>query len=65
MSKSALPLPTGTGGGKKLFALVVVLMLLVLVVKYPTDAASWAKSVVGVVGDVVNGLVTFVRTLSK
>lgn len=65
MAKSALPLPAANGGAKKVLGLVVLLVLVALAIKYPTDAATWVKSVAGAVGDVLDGLVTFVRNLGN
>ncbi|HEY0690668.1 MAG TPA: hypothetical protein VGD71_16710 [Kribbella sp.] len=65
MAKSSLPLPVGNGGAKKFLGLVVLVVVLVLVVKYPSDAATWVTSAVDTAGDVISGLVTFVRYLSN
>ncbi|MFE0022364.1 hypothetical protein [Amycolatopsis sp. NPDC059021] len=56
-----------TGGGilSKLIGAAVVLALLVLVVKYPGDAASWAKGIGSTVADGIDGIVTFFRKVGN
>jgi hypothetical protein len=64
MAKNVIPGVT-TGGGmlSKVIGTAVVLAVLVIVVKHPTDAASFAKALVGGVGAVIDGLVSFFRSL--
>ncbi|MFF0145974.1 hypothetical protein ATK36_0461 [Amycolatopsis sulphurea] len=64
MAKQQFPgLKVGSGRLSKLILGAVVLALLVLVVKYPGDAASWAKGVGSTVADGIDGIVTFFRSI--
>lgn len=47
----------------KVIGTVVVLAIVVIVVKHPTDAASFAKTLFGGLGSVIDGLVSFLRTM--
>jgi hypothetical protein len=62
MAKQTIPgFKTGGGLLSKLVVTAVAVALLVLVVKYPSDAAAWTKDLVGLLGDVIDGLVSFFR----
>ena len=63
MAKQAFPGVASGGVLRKVVGLAVAVALLVLVVKYPADAASWAKAGIGGVGDVIDGLVSFFRSI--
>ena len=64
MAKNTIPgFKTGGGVLSKLIGTAIVIALVVLVVKYPGDAAIWAKTLVGVISDSIDGLVTFFRSL--
>lgn len=47
----------------KVIGTVVVLAIVVIVVKHPTDAASFAKTLFSGLGSVIDGLVSFLRTM--
>ncbi|MGI8310474.1 hypothetical protein [Saccharopolyspora hattusasensis] len=67
MAKNSLPMLPKTGGGalsKVVWSLVGV-ALFVLVVKYPNDAAVFAKGAFGLLGGVVEGLVAFFRQIGR
>jgi len=64
MAKNAFPgMKTGMSPLTKLVVVAVVIALGVIVVKYPADAASFVKFVFGHAGDVITGLVSFLRSL--
>ncbi|QWF79768.1 hypothetical protein [Amycolatopsis sp. CA-230715] len=64
MAKNTIPgLKTGGGLLAKLIGAAVVIALLVLVVKYPGDAAGFAKGLGGMVSDAIGGIVRFFRGL--
>ena len=64
MARNVIP-GVKTGGGilSKLIGTVVVLAILVLVVKHPTDAASFAKTMFSGFGALIDGFVSFFRSL--
>ncbi|WP_024875338.1 hypothetical protein [Saccharomonospora piscinae] len=65
--KSTMPMPVttgGSGGAKKLVGIVLLLALLVLVVKHPTEAAGFAKSVGGFIEMCAEGIAGFLSQLS-
>lgn len=65
MPKQTLPMPTAGGGVlKKLLGAAVAIALLVILMQYPTDAASWAKSAIEMAEDLVHGIVTFIRQVA-
>jgi hypothetical protein len=64
MARNSIPgLKTGGGVMSKAIGTAVVLAILVIVVKHPTDAASFAKAVFSGLGTVIDGLVSFFRSL--
>lgn len=67
MAKNSLPIMPKAGGGtlsKALWTLVVV-ALVVLVVKYPSDAATFVQNVADLIGGAVEGLVAFFRGVAR
>jgi hypothetical protein len=66
MAKQQIPgLKTGGGVLSKLVAVLVIGALLVVVVKYPGDAAHWAKAIFGAAGDAITGIVSFFRQVGN
>jgi hypothetical protein len=66
MTKNAFPgMKTGSSLLKKVVSTAVVLALLTLIIKHPSDAATWVKSSFGLVGEVVDGIVTFFRQVGN
>lgn len=63
MAKTHMPLPTGGKTLPKLISALVGVALLVIVVKHPSEAATMLKAAGGVLGDVIEGLWTFVQQL--
>lgn len=64
MARNVIPgMKTGMGVMPKLIVTAVVLAIMVIVVKHPTDAADFAKAFFGGVGAVIDGLVSFLRSL--
>lgn len=64
MARNVIPgLKTGGGVLSKVIGTAVVLAILVIVIKHPTDAASFAKALFSGVGAVIDGLVSFFRSL--
>ncbi|MFB9690073.1 hypothetical protein [Amycolatopsis plumensis] len=58
-------LKTSSGVLPKLIGTAIAIALLALVVKYPADAATWAKNLAGMAGDVIDGLVSFFRQIGN
>lgn len=64
MARNVIPgMRTGGGVMPKVIGGVVVLAILVIVVKHPTDAASFTKTLFSGLGAVIDGLVSFFRSL--
>jgi hypothetical protein len=64
MAKNVMPgFKTGGGVMSKVIGTAVVLAILVIVVKHPTDAASFAKGLFSGLGAVIDGFVSFFRSL--
>jgi hypothetical protein len=64
MARNVIPgMKTGGGVMSKVIGTAAVLAILVMVVKHPTDAASFAKTLFSALGAVIDGLVSFFRTL--
>lgn len=64
MARNVIPgLKTGGGVMSKVIGTAVVLAILVIVVKHPTDAATFAKTIFGFLGTVIDGFVSFFRSL--
>jgi hypothetical protein len=63
MAKTHMPLPTGGKILPKLISAFVGFALLVIVVKHPSEAATMFKAAGGALGDVIDGLWTFVQQL--
>lgn len=60
--------PMMTGGGSvvpKVVGGLVLLALLALVIKHPGEAATWAKSFIGMVSSAVDGIATFFQQVSS
>lgn len=64
MAKNMVPMPTTKGAGSKILGALVFIALVVIIVEYPGEAARWAKDLVGLAGDAVDGLVSFIRDLA-
>lgn len=58
MAKNALPMKTGGALGK-IVGLLVACAVLALVVKHPSDAATWVSSLFQMLGDVIDGISAF------
>ena len=64
MAKNSLPMMKSGGGIlSKLIGFGVVIALVTLVVKYPSDAASWVSGGLHGAGSVIDGFVNFARAL--
>jgi len=64
VAKNVIPgLKTGGGVMSKVIGTAVMLAILVIVIKHPTDAASFAKAFFSGFGAVVDGFVGFFRAL--
>jgi hypothetical protein len=64
MARNAIPgLKTGGGILPKMIGTVVVITILVIVVKHPSDAAHFVKTVFSGLGAVIDGVVSFFRAL--
>ncbi|MEU3272553.1 hypothetical protein ABZ639_17065 [Saccharomonospora sp. NPDC006951] len=65
MAKQAIPgIQAGGGMLPKVIGIVVLIALGVIVVKHPTDAATWVKDGFSGLGDVIDGVVSFIRGVS-
>jgi len=60
MAKNALPMKTGGALGK-FVGLLVACAVLTLVVKHPSDAATWVTSVFRIFGSMIDGFSAFLR----
>ena len=58
-----IPIPTGGGALRKIVGVAIVIALLVIVIKHPAEAAATATKAAGLVGDVIDGLWSFVQQL--
>lgn len=60
MARQQFPM-MNTGGGilSKLVGTVITLAFLAFVIKHPAEAAHWLTSTLGALGNVVDGLATF------
>ncbi|MGO1055740.1 hypothetical protein [Crossiella sp. CA198] len=66
MARNMLPgMKTGGGLLPKLLGLLVLVAVLVLVVKHPNDSANWVSSVASGIGDVIDGIATFLRSVTR
>lgn len=64
MARNVIPgLKTGGGIMSKLIGTAVVVAFLVIVVKHPTEAAGFAKALFSGAGTVIDGFVSFLRSL--
>jgi hypothetical protein len=64
MARNVIPgLKTGGSVMSKAIGTAVVLAILVIVVKHPTDAASFMKTIFSGLGAVIDGFVSFFRSL--
>ncbi|MTD57818.1 hypothetical protein [Amycolatopsis pithecellobii] len=62
MAKNAFPpIKTGTSLLTKVVGLLILIALLTLVVKHPTDAATWVGQAGHFVGTVIDGLASFLQ----
>lgn len=64
MAKDAFP-TVKSGGGvlSKLVSVVVALAFLAFAVKHPSDAAHWLIGALSLLGDVIDGLASFLSQL--
>ncbi len=62
MAKNMLPMKTGGALGK-VMSVLITLAVLALIVQHPADAATWAISVVRLLGRVISGISTFLRNV--
>ncbi|HEX5403977.1 MAG TPA: hypothetical protein VFX16_16955 [Pseudonocardiaceae bacterium] len=63
MSKNMLPMKSGGGLLSKMVTILIALAVLALVVQHPSDAATWVVSVVRLLGRVIAGISTFLRSM--
>lgn len=66
MAKNTSPFPVMEQSGsvvRKFIGGLILVSLLVIVVRYPGDAAGWVQSLVSAAGSLVDGVVTFLRSL--
>lgn len=62
MARNGFPVMKTDGGVlSKVIGWAVALALLTLVIKHPGDAATWAKSLFGMLGNAIEGISTFLR----
>ncbi|MEU6263901.1 hypothetical protein [Saccharopolyspora shandongensis] len=66
MAKNSFPMMQTGGNGTlgKVIRILVVVALVVLVVKFPADAAAFAKAAFSWAGTAIGGVVTFFRELA-
>lgn len=65
MAKSGVPVAKSGGGAfSKVVSAFVFVALVALVVKHPVDAAHWTTGGFNVLGDVVDGLMTFLQQVA-
>jgi hypothetical protein len=62
MAKNMLPMKTGGALGK-VMSVLITLAVLALIVQHPADAATWAISIVRLLGRVISGISTFLRNV--
>lgn len=62
MAKNALPMKTGGALGK-VIGLLVVCAVLALVIKHPSDAATWVTGAFRWLGTVIDGISAFLRAV--
>lgn len=62
MARNALPMKTGGALGK-MIGLLVGCAVLALVVKHPSDAATWVTSALHGLGSVIDGISAFLRAV--
>ncbi|MDQ0378604.1 hypothetical protein [Amycolatopsis thermophila] len=62
-----VPLPTSGGGTilPKLIGVLVTVAALAVVIKHPSDAATWAKTLASAAGRVIDGVATFIRQVAS
>ncbi|HYQ66176.1 hypothetical protein [Actinophytocola sp.] len=66
MAKQTFPqLKQGGGILRKVIGSALLVAVLVLVVRYPADAASGVKAAWAAAGSLVDGLVTFLRSVGS
>jgi hypothetical protein len=65
MARNVIPgVKTGGGVLSKVIGTAVVLAILVMVVKHPADSAAFARTLFSGAGAVIDGLVSFFRSLT-
>jgi hypothetical protein len=62
MAKNMLPMKTGGALGK-VMSVLITLAVLALIVQHPADTATWAISIVRLLGRVISGISTFLRNV--
>lgn len=62
MAKNAFPMKTGGAVGK-VVGLLVVCAVLALVIKHPSDAATWVTGAFRWLGTVIDGISAFLRAV--
>lgn len=62
MARNMLPMKTGGALGK-VMSVLITLAVLALIVQHPADAATWAISIVRLLGRVISGISTFLRNV--
>ncbi|MGO1055604.1 hypothetical protein [Crossiella sp. CA198] len=66
MARNSFPgMKAGGGLVPKLVGTLLLVAVLVLIVNHPSDSAGWVSGVAGGVGDVVDGVATFLRSLTR
>ncbi len=62
MARNAIPMKTGGAVGK-VIGLLVLCAVLALVIKHPSDAATWVTSAFRWLGTVIDGISAFLRAV--
>lgn len=64
--KNIAPVLGGSGSAlPKVIGVLVAIALFVVIVRHPSDAASWVRGVGDWLGSVVDGLASFLRQLAR
>jgi hypothetical protein len=65
MARNVFPgMKTGGGILSKVIGTAIVMAIIVMVIKHPADSASFAKELFGGAGAVIDGFVSFFRSLT-
>lgn len=64
MAKNMIPLPAGGSVLPKVIGAAFLIALLVVVVKHPSDSASWVQALFDLGETVVDGIAAFLHKLA-